>query len=181
VCPRQSLEPPQISYKQNTWPIAPSITTPCPGPTACTAATDTTGGDTDRTQYASTAVYGNIPPADQAVAAADSACSGHICPLRATDELTNLRPATPPIRVTQPDGTTLTSTHVAELPGLSHLPPSAAHVDVFPDKALPHSLLISMANFCDVDCKAVFHKHGAEIFNPDGTLLFGIRNQRTRL
>jgi hypothetical protein len=102
--------------------------------------------------------------------------------MRATDELTNLQPATHPIRVTQPDGTMLTSTHVAELPGLSHLPHSAAHVDVFPDKALPHSSLMFMGNFCDVDCKAVFYKHGAEIFNPDSTLLFtGIRNQRTRL
>jgi hypothetical protein len=102
--------------------------------------------------------------------------------MRAAIHLENLRPALQPILVKQPDGTHISSTHRAYLPGLAHLRREAARVDIFRDQDLPHTSLMSLGQLCDAGCEAHLDAKALMVSNPDTTPLYrGERNRATGL
>ena len=87
-------------------------------------------------------------------AIADSGSTGHFLAID-TPNLQAL-PTTAPITVALPDGSTIQSTHTAEL-DLLPLPKSARTAHLFP--ALTNTSLLSIGKLADAGCTATFNKH----------------------
>lgn len=103
----------------------------------------------------------------------DTGATGHF--LLCTAPCVNVRPASTPIQCQLPTGMHMVSTHEAELniPNCT-LPKEAIIAHIFPDLAA-HSL-ISIGNFCDHGCEAVFTATDASIVKDGQTILKGYRN-----
>ena len=72
----------------------------------------------------------------------------------------------------------MTSTHEADL-DLPMLPLAARHVHIVPDLACP--TLLSMGQFCDSGCTAIFNADNVTISLDDTVLLTGHRDCTTKL
>ena len=107
----------------------------------------------------------------------DTGCTGHYLTIAAPH--TNLTAATPGITVLLPDGSTITSTHTAEL-AIPGLPLSARQAHIFP--TLASGSLISVGVLCDHGCTATFSDSTVSIHLPNGdTILTGTRSAITQL
>lgn len=84
----------------------------------------------------------------------------------------HIHPTTFPIRVKMPNGSTISSTHEAQL-DLPHITPAAQHAHVFPKL---HAPLLSIGQLCDNDCTATFTKQTAIITKDNQTILRGTRD-----
>ena len=82
----------------------------------------------------------------------DTGSTGHFFALQ-TPHLLNRRKAHTPLQVSLPDGSTMSSTHIAEL-HLPQLPKKARTVHLFP--ALNNTSLLSIGKLCDAGCQATF-------------------------
>ncbi len=101
----------------------------------------------------------------------DTGATGHfLAPPTTTDSIKN----TNPIQVTLPDNSTITSTHLTQLPlpTLQRLPTTATQAHVFP--TLQNNLL-SIGKLCDHGCIATFDKKQAIIKYDNHTVLTGTR------
>jgi hypothetical protein len=92
--------------------------------------------------------------------------------------VTNKQVAHPPINVLLPNGSTMQSTHTADL-DLPFLPIAARRAHIFPN--LASGSLISMGQFCDSDCKIVLDKKFIHIHHKGKLVLQGTRSPVTRL
>jgi hypothetical protein len=86
----------------------------------------------------------------------------------------NKRKVDSPITVRLPDGSTIHSTHVANL-NLPHLPPEATETHIFPSLGDTH--LLSIGKLCDADCTCIFSKKQATIKRHGETILQGTRSE----
>ena len=85
----------------------------------------------------------------------------------------NIIPTTNGIRVKMPNGTSIISTHTADL-ALPGLPKAARKAHLFPD--LKSGPLISISAMCDHGCTATFEKTKVSIHNQRILVLEGHRN-----
>eukprot|EP00984_Skeletonema_dohrnii_P002769 scaffold955_cov79-Skeletonema_dohrnii-CCMP3373.AAC.11 len=92
--------------------------------------------------------------------------------------VTNKREAVNPITITQPDGTTIKSTHTCNL-DIPWLPAEMTAGHIVP--GLSHSSLISIRRFCDAGCKVVFDIDECRVYYQGRLVLSGGREPRTGL
>jgi hypothetical protein len=92
--------------------------------------------------------------------------------------ITNIRPTTNPVCIHNPNGSTMHSTHEAEL-DLPQLPVYARRVHVIPD--LQSRSLLSIAQLCDAGCVAIFTCMHVNINHQDTCILTGERDPTTNL
>jgi hypothetical protein len=120
----------------------------------------------------------NHPPADQLVAIADTGASGNYIAHKDISILDNIKVATSPISVILPDGSTITSSHTAEIV-FDNIQPLIAHI--FPNMT---TSLISIGSLCDIGLTATFHKEKVNIYynsNSDKIVITGERDAKTGL
>lgn len=92
------------------------------------------------------------PHAEKAIA--DSGCSDHYASIDADVE--NIKPAGPnAVTVTLPNGTNITSTHIATLK-CKKLPPQARTCHLF--QHMKHKILLSLGKLCDCDMHTILTK-----------------------
>ena len=109
---------------------------------------------------------------------ADTGCTGHFLTINATG-LINVRPSATPLVVQLPDGTTMSSSHIAEL-NIPQLPVSACTVHLFP--ALGDTSLLSIGQLCDAGCTATFTDSSVTIsHSQSGLILTGRRDAHSNL
>ena len=89
----------------------------------------------------------------------------------------NRRIADRPIAITNPNGTVMYSTHVAEL-DIPQLPIEARRVHLVPDI---HTSLLAIAPLCDVGCTVTFSKTDVVVHLDDKIVLTGQRMPITNL
>jgi hypothetical protein len=92
--------------------------------------------------------------------------------------VTNKRKADNPITITQPDGSTIQSTHTCNL-DIPWLPAEMTAGHIVP--GLSHSSLISIRRFCDAGCKVVFDIEECRVYYKGQLVLSGGRDPRTGL
>ena len=113
------------------------------------------------------------PPANTEIA--DTGSTGHFFTIN-TDKLTNIKPTNQPIRVALPDGSTIHSTHVGQLP-IDALPREATLAHLFP--SLGPASLVSIGQLCDAGCTALFTHDKVYIKYHGNTILDGDRHIST--
>jgi len=86
-------------------------------------------------------------------AISDSGATGHF--VMEDAPVTNVRPTRHPVRITCPNGETMSSTHECNL-DIPWLPQEMTKAHIVP--GLTHSLLISIKKFCDEGCRVIFDK-----------------------
>ena len=109
-------------------------------------------------------------------AIADSGCTGHF--LQVDSPCIDKIPTNNGLRVLLPDGSTIQASHTALL-DLPDLPLAARQAHIFPQ--LKHNALISIAQFCDHGCTAVFTATSVRIFLDSKILIQGSRQSTTNL
>ena len=115
-------------------------------------------------------------PAQMAIL--DSGCTEHY--LTTDVQVVAQQLATPPIVISLPDGSQLSSSHTTSLPIIaSMLPPAALAAHIVPH-LMPNSL-ISIGQLCDAGCTAMLTAETAAIRFEGTTVLTGHRNPATRL
>jgi hypothetical protein len=92
--------------------------------------------------------------------------------------ITNIRPTTNPVCIRNPNGSTMHSTHEAEL-DLPQLPLCARRVHVVLD--LQSWSLLSIAQLCDAGCVAIFTRMHVNINHQDTCILTSERDPTTNL
>ena len=107
-------------------------------------------------------------------AAADTGCTSHFI----KDRLIQNETHHVPINVRQPDGTCFKSNSKGEIPLHKDLPYSARTAHGF--KNIKTNLL-SVGQFCDAGCTAIFDKEKCEIRRNNNILLRGDREKRNGL
>ncbi len=111
-------------------------------------------------------------PAQSTIATAilDSGMAGHF--LHPSSPAHNIVPASIPLHVRLPDGSTIASTHTATLtiPGL---PRDAAQAHIYPD--LHAGALLSVSQLCDTGCTVTFMAQHAQVHQHNCLLLQGKR------
>jgi hypothetical protein len=117
---------------------------------------------------------GSSPPSIPSIA--DTGATGHFCPIDAP--LINIQPTQHSIPVSLPDGTTIHSSHIAEL-DLPFLPHQARVAHIFPH--LSSGSLISIGQLCDAGCTATFDATTVTITYQYKVVLSGTRSPITRL
>ena len=126
-----------------------------------------------------------ISSPDNTVACADSGCTSHF--LRNDAPCDNKIPTTNGIRVGIPDGTSMRSSHTANL-NLDHIPlvfpPAALRATVFP--ALKQQSLLSLGQFCDNGFITILTKTNAYLIKHDNSIIkdattIGVRNSTNGL
>lgn len=101
-----------------------------------------------------------------ALAPGDAGASGHYIASHDRTAIADLRPTVTPVTITFPNGTTATSTHIGHLKNIpASIPVSATIAHVFPPSTLATSL-VSIPEFADAECEAVYTKSGLTIFDP---------------
>jgi hypothetical protein len=99
--------------------------------------------------------------------------TGHF--LASTAQCKNLQPTQQLIECHMPNGTTMRSTHEADLElTTTILPPEATSAHIFPDLAT-HSL-VSIGQLCDSGCVATFNSNSVIISKDGATVLTGTRH-----
>ena len=78
-----------------------------------------------------------------------------------------------PITIRNPNGTTMTSTHTAELP-IPQLPHAARMAHIVPD--LKSHSLISIGTLCDAGCEVTFTTTTVTVTHDKATIMSGTRN-----
>jgi hypothetical protein len=119
------------------------------------------------------------PPTTDSIhhlAIADTGCTSNFGTIDAP--VLNKRPTTNPITIRNPNGSTMTSTHEADL-DLPMLPPAARHIHIVPDLAC--TSLISMGQLCDAGCTIAFTATTITVSNNGTIVLTGHRTPLTRL
>ena len=115
-------------------------------------------------------------PAQMAIL--DSGCTEHY--LTTDVQVVAQQLATPPIVISLPDGSQLSSSHTTSLPIIaSMLPPAALAAHIVPH--LRPNSLISIGQLCDAGCTAMLTAETAAIRFEGTTVLTGHRNPATRL
>jgi len=111
-------------------------------------------------------------PAQSTIATAilDSGMTGHF--LHPSSPAHNIAPSAIPLHVRLPDGSTITSTHMATLtiPGLLR---GMAQAHIFPD--LHAGALLSVSQLCDTRCMVTFTAQHAQVHQHARLLLQGER------
>jgi len=118
------------------------------------------------------------PPPDycSSLLIADTGSTAHFC---TTDTpVVNKRFARNPISIRNPNGSTMQSTHEADL-DLPNLPPAARRVHIVPD--LAHHSLISIGQLCDAGCDVTFDAFTATVRYNNKIVLHGHRTPATKL
>ena len=116
--------------------------------------------------------------------AIDSGSSGNYFPYQyLTNEstlLTNFAPTNNPTRIQLPNGSTIASTHTADLaiPNTT-LPPTTKQAHIFPD--LGETALLSLGLLCDAGCEATFQKDKCKVVHNGQQVLTGSRCHATGL
>ena len=105
---------------------------------------------------------------------ADSGCSNHYVMLKTP--IINKQVATTPIKVLQPNGTSMISTHTCDLP-LASLTPTACRGHIIP--ALTSGALLSLGQLCDDNCHVILKKHTIKIYKGEKLILAGDRDFTT--
>jgi hypothetical protein len=113
------------------------------------------------------------------LANADTGATGHFMAISDLPYLINITPVAQPLTVTLPDGSTMQSTHTAEL-NFPQIPPTARTCHVFPALAATGSLL-SIGKLCDSGCQAIYDKDSVRIFHDGHIVLQGHRSPASRL
>ncbi len=109
-------------------------------------------------------------------AIADSGCTGHF--LQIDSPCLNKTPTSNGLRVLLPDGSTIQATHTALL-DMPNLPIAARQAHIFPQ--LKHNALISISQFCDHGCTALFTSTDVQILVNSTTIIRGSRQPTTGL
>jgi hypothetical protein len=109
-------------------------------------------------------------------AIADSGCTGHF--LQVDSPCLNKTPTSNGLRVLLPDGSTIQATHTALL-DMPDLPIAARQGHIFPQ--LKHNALISISQFCDHGCTALFTSTDVQILVNSTTIICGSRQPATGL
>jgi hypothetical protein len=109
-------------------------------------------------------------------AIADSGCTGHF--LQVNSPCLNRTPTSNGLRVLLPDGSTIQATHTALL-DMPNLPLAARQAHIFPQ--LKHNGLISISQFCDLGCTALFTSTDVQILVNSTTIIRGSRQPTTGL
>jgi hypothetical protein len=102
---------------------------------------------------------------------ADTGCTGHF--LQQTVPVYNKTPSARPLLVNLPDGTTMASSHSAQI-HLPNVPHTAGMAHIF--SSLNTASLISIGQLCDHNCTAVFTKTKVEVNNANNNIV--IQGQR---
>jgi hypothetical protein len=106
----------------------------------------------------------------------DTGCTSHFFPLGTP--VNNIRVATNPISISNPNGTTMMSTHTAEM-FLPDLPTEAKTGHIVPE--LSSSPLLSIGQFCDAGCDVLFSAGDVFITLNNKIILQGTRTALSRL
>ena len=95
------------------------------------------------------------PPSSIPTGLADTGCTGHFLSLDTKEQnfLQHVKINPSPIHVEEPSGNIISSTHTATIPW-HQAPASACQGHLFP--ALQGKCLVSIAQFCDAGCTAMF-------------------------
>jgi hypothetical protein len=109
-------------------------------------------------------------------AIADSGCTGHL--LQVDSLCLNKTPTSNGLRVLLPDGSTIQATHTALL-DMPNLPIAARQAHIFPQ--LKHNALISISQFYDHGCTALFTSTDVQILVNSTTIIRGSRQPTTGL
>lgn len=120
-----------------------------------------------------------VPPIRQSIIAKiDSGCSGHfMSKADAEAVLDNIKYEPGPTGIL-PDKTLVTSQLNGELP-FADLSPDGRQVYGF--KGITNCTLLSVATFCDNDCKVVFHKYKCQVIKDAKLILEAYRNPIDKL
>jgi hypothetical protein len=103
-------------------------------------------------------------------AIADSGCTGHF--LQVDSPCLNKTPTSNGLRVLLPDGSTIQATYTALL-DMPNLPIAARQAHIFPQ--LKHKALISISQFCDHGCTALFTSTDVQILVNSTPIIRGSR------
>jgi hypothetical protein len=109
-------------------------------------------------------------------AIADSGRTGHF--LQADSPCLNKTPISNGLRVLLPDGSTIQATHTTLL-DMPNFPIAARQAHIFPQ--LKHNALISISQFCDYGCTALFTSTDVQILANSTTIIRGSRQPTTGL
>ena len=111
---------------------------------------------------------------------ADTACTGHFLSIDTKQQnfLKNIKINPPPIQVEEPSGNIISSTHTATIPW-HQAPASACQGHLFP--ALQGKCLISISQFCDAGCTAMFTPTHVLIIHHGNVIIKGTRCHTTGL
>lgn len=122
------------------------------------------------TQILGPPLHNNIPTI------IDSGCTTHLS--TPTNDLINITKSETPLKISIPDGSTMTSTHSGHL-NIPELPPEATRSHIVPEMTT-HNLL-SVGQLCDAGCKASITSEKIEVAIDDKVILTGTRSPETTL
>ena len=109
-------------------------------------------------------------------AIADAGATGHF--IMKGSPVTNIRPATHPIKIKLPDGKCIMSTHTCNL-DIPWLPAHMTEAHIVPGMA--HSSLISIKKFCEGGCKVTYDEAEVRVLYKGKVILSGGRCKDTGL
>ena len=120
------------------------------------------------------------PPLSVPTGLADTGCTGHFLSLETKEQnfLQNIKMNPSPIHVEEPSGNIISSTHTATVPW-HQAPASACQGHLFP--ALQGKCLVSIAQFCNAGCTAMFTPTQVLILHNGNVIIKGTRCPTTGL